>query len=101
MYFLPSHILQRAAAPLSREQPAAGSLFRTLVLGVARHHVGIGPDPGGGWDLSVPRDLRLVFNARAPALLAPVALGTAVGPAGTAHRLGRRGEQEVTLSRQT
>lgn len=56
--------MQRAAAPLSGEQPAAGSVFRTLALSVAHHRAGVDPDAGGGgWNLGVPRDLLPVFNA--------------------------------------
>lgn len=56
-------ILQRAAAPLARRQPAAGGVFGTLNLPVAVHRPGISFDAGGGWKLGVPWDHHFPFNA--------------------------------------
>lgn len=91
-----SHILQRAAAPLAREEPAAAGVFGTLVRPVAPRRAGFGLDAGGGGrELRVPRDHHFSLDAGRLLLVAFVMGGAAVGSVSTAHRLEREVREEV------
>lgn len=80
-------IFQWAAAPLAREQPAAGGLFGTQVCAVTLHRRGLSLDIGGGWNLGVPWNHNFSFSTRGAALITLILLGTTVAPISTAHRL--------------
>lgn len=72
---------QWAAPPLASEEPAAGGVFRALVVVVASHVADIGLDAGDGWDFGVPGDLHLSSDARHLLLVTVVVFRAAVAPA--------------------
>lgn len=92
-----AHIWQRAAAPLSCEQPAAGHVFGTLMHSAALHKAGIRLNTVGGWDLCVPWDHHFSFDTRGVFLFALVVGGTAVLPVSTAYRLKRSERGSITF----
>lgn len=83
-------ILQRAAAPLAREELAAGVVLRTVTQVFTLHRAGVSLNAAGGWKLGVPWDHHIPFSARGLLLIAFVVGGTAVAPISTAHRLWQR-----------